>query len=62
MAIAPDILLAILIDRRDSSHKITIQNTIPRFQKREIRIDTSNPSEPVTIDSKTLGIDSNYMV
>lgn len=55
MAIAPDILVAILIDSKDSSHKITIQNTNPRFPKREIQIDTSNPSEPVKIDSKTLG-------
>ena len=55
MAIAPDILLAVLIDKEDASHKITLQNTNPRFPKREIEIDTSNPTEPVKIDSKTLG-------
>jgi hypothetical protein len=55
MAIAPDILVAIHIDKKDSSHTITVQNTNPRFAKREIPLDTSNPSEPLTIDSKTLG-------
>jgi galactokinase len=55
MAIAPDILIAIHIDPKDQSHKITLQNTNPRFAKREIHLDTSNPTEPVTIDSKTLG-------
>jgi galactokinase len=58
MAIAPDILLAFLIDPKDSTHKITIQNTNPRFPKREIEIDIHNPIEAVKIDSKTLGIDS----
>jgi hypothetical protein len=62
MAIAPDILLAFLIDPKDPSHKITMQNTNPRFPKREIQIDTKNPSEPVTIDSKTLGTNSSYIV
>ena len=57
MAIAPDILLAMLIDTKDPSHKITIQNTNPRFPKREVEIDISNPIEPVKIDSKTLGTD-----
>lgn len=59
MAIAPDILLAILIDQKDpTSHKITLQNTNPRFPKREIEIEINNPTEPVKIDSKTLGISS----
>jgi hypothetical protein len=55
MAIAPDILVAIHVDEKDPSHTITVQNTNPRFGKRVIELDTSNPSEPVTIDSKTLG-------
>jgi len=58
MAIAPDILLAILIDPKDSSHKIILQNTNTRFPKREIEIDILNPTEPVKIDPKTLGNDS----
>lgn len=56
MAIAPDILLAFLVDKDDKSHKIILQNTNPRFTKREIQIVTSNPKEPVQIDSKTLGM------
>ena len=58
MAIAPDILLAILIDPGDSSHKIMLQNTNPRFPKRELEIDMLNPTEPVKIDAKTLGTKS----
>jgi hypothetical protein len=54
MAIAPDILLAMLV-KDDNNHTITIQNTNPRFPKRDVKIDTSNPKEPLTIDSKTLG-------
>jgi len=60
MAIAPDILIAIHIDPKDPSHRITLQNTNPRFAKREIDLDTDNPSEPVTIDSKTLGSHTIY--
>jgi hypothetical protein len=55
MAITPDILLAMYIDSKDTSHTITIANTNPRFPQREIKLDTSNPSEPVKIDPKTLG-------
>jgi hypothetical protein len=61
MAIAPDILLAILIDENDPEHTITLQNTNPRFPKREIKLDLKNPSAPVKIDSKTLGILTMYV-
>ena len=60
MAIAPDILVAVLIDHKDSSRKITLANTNPRFPKREIQIDINNQSEPVTIDSTTLGTKRSF--
>jgi len=62
MAIAPDILLAMLIDKEDPSHRITIQNTNPRFPKREIELDTSNPTEPVKIDAETLGTTVSFVL
>ena len=56
MAITPDILLALRINSEDkASATITLANTNPRFPKRTIEIDTSNPKRPVDIDSKTLG-------
>jgi hypothetical protein len=60
MAIAPDILLAIFIDKNDNSHSITLENTNSRFPRREIRLDAENPFNPVTIDSTTLGITYPY--
>jgi len=55
MAIAPDILMAISIDPKDPSQTITLANTDTRFPKREFQLNTKNPKEPVTIDSKSLG-------
>ena len=55
MAIAPDILVAISVDPKDASKKISLANTDSRFPKREFQLNTQNPKEPVTIDSKSLG-------
>jgi hypothetical protein len=55
MAITLDIIIALSIDKGDATHTITLQNTNPRFTKREIKIDTQNEKEPVTIDASTLG-------
>ena len=55
MAIAPDILVAVLIDDEQEKPVIHLANMNKRFAKREIEIDTNNPKEPVSIDSKTLG-------
>lgn len=56
MAIAPDILVALKIDEKESQTPVIyLANMNKRFPKREIEIDTQNPKEPVSIDSKTLG-------
>jgi len=55
MAITQDILVAMRINSQDNASTITLANTNPRFPKRTIEIDTSNPKRPVDIDSKTLG-------
>jgi len=58
MAIDADIILALQVLSSDESDEgiIMLSNANPRFPQRKIVVDRTNPSEPVRIDSTTLGI------